>query len=149
MTTYFYPETPPENNIVTQAVIRLCEARGLPVIAPNTYGHNPPANAQEYDDITKVAWPSGLDANESVILGPRPAGYPEWRDVVEEMHKINAEGVYFTYQRLRKRAYPDVGQYLDAFVKGDENAMEQYKLDCLAVKESIPKKEELLPPHMA
>lgn len=45
------------------------------------------------------------------------------------------------YYRKRLYSYPEVGEFLDAWVKGDENAMEEYKQKCLEVKAKFPKPE--------
>lgn len=43
------------------------------------------------------------------------------------------------YYRKRLYSYPELGEFVDAYVKGDENAMEEYKQKCLAVKAKYPK----------
>lgn len=40
---------------------------------------------------------------------------------------------------LRVKAYPPIGDYLDMVVKGDEKAIDKYKLNCLGVKAKYPK----------
>jgi hypothetical protein len=45
------------------------------------------------------------------------------------------------YVRQRLTAYPELGQFVDAWVKGDEAALEEYRQDCLAVKAKYPKPE--------
>lgn len=44
-----------------------------------------------------------------------------------------------TYQELRVMAYPPVSEYLDAVVKGDQDQIDKYIADCLAVKAKYPK----------
>jgi hypothetical protein len=150
--TYFYSDepNPPEINVLVHAVLKYCEDHNisLPYGGPTCHGHFSPQTEEEFNDISIVGWPTGFDATGTTILGPRPANMPTWQQVVEYMHRHHKEGIYYQYQQDRKRNYPDVGQYLDAFVKGDEAAMERYKADCLAVKESIPKPVDV-PPHLA
>lgn len=50
---------------------------------------------------------------------------------------FNAEDYY----RKRLYSYPEVGEFLDAWVKGDEAALEEYKQKCLEVKAKFPKPE--------
>jgi hypothetical protein len=44
-----------------------------------------------------------------------------------------------TYVDKRSFAYPPIGEYLDAIVKGDNEQLQKYINDCLAVKQQIPK----------
>ena len=43
------------------------------------------------------------------------------------------------YQRNRSKEYPDFREYLDGIVKGDNNQVQKYINDCLAVKAKYPK----------
>ncbi len=43
------------------------------------------------------------------------------------------------YGFKRKQEYPPAGEFLDAWVKGDDQAMERYREACLAVKAKYPK----------
>jgi len=45
------------------------------------------------------------------------------------------------YVRQRIMHYPELGEFVDAWVKGDTNAMEEYKQKCLAIKAKYPKPE--------
>lgn len=47
----------------------------------------------------------------------------------------------FTYQRQRAAEYPPVTDYVDGVVKGDQNQINKYIADCLAVKAKYPKPE--------
>jgi hypothetical protein len=55
--------------------------------------------------------------------------------------KQQAEFEANDYYRKRLYSYPELGEFVDAYVKGDENAMEEYKQKCLAVKAKYPKPE--------
>lgn len=44
-----------------------------------------------------------------------------------------------TYSELRAVAYPDFRDYLDGVVKGDQDQINKYIADCLAVKAQYPK----------
>jgi hypothetical protein len=43
------------------------------------------------------------------------------------------------YYRKRINSYPEVGEFVDAWVKGDGNALEEYRRKCLEVKAKYPK----------
>lgn len=43
------------------------------------------------------------------------------------------------YFRQRLMAYPELGEFIDAWVKKDEEALEEYRQKCLAVKAKYPK----------
>jgi len=43
------------------------------------------------------------------------------------------------YQRDRANEYPDFKDYLDGIVKGDQQQIDKYIADCLAVKAKYPK----------
>lgn len=43
------------------------------------------------------------------------------------------------YEELRVAEYPPMAEYLDAIVKGDVEAEEEYKRKCLEVKAKYPK----------
>ena len=45
------------------------------------------------------------------------------------------------YEELRVAEYPPMEDYLDAIVKGDTEAEEEYKRKCLEVKAKYPKEE--------
>ena len=51
---------------------------------------------------------------------------------IQEINKLN-------YKEFRKNAYPPMDVYLDAVVKGDQEAIDKYIADCKAVKEKYPK----------
>ena len=76
------------------------------------------------DDIIK-----NLDGT-SITL---PTNIEEKR--AELIQEYNAKN----YQRKRKLEYPPITDYLDAVVKGDEEAIQEYIDKCLAVKAKYPK----------
>jgi len=43
------------------------------------------------------------------------------------------------YYRKRIYSYPEIGEFLDAWVKNDQTALEEYRQKCLAVKAKYPK----------
>lgn len=52
-----------------------------------------------------------------------------------------AEIAKMDYVRQRLTEYPELGEFVDAWVKNDTNALEEYRQKCLAVKEKFPKPE--------
>ncbi len=58
----------------------------------------------------------------------------------ENYEKQRAEEIAkMDYVRQRLTAYPELGEFVDAWVKNDEAALEEYRQKCLAVKEQFPK----------
>jgi hypothetical protein len=43
------------------------------------------------------------------------------------------------YVRQRLMSYPELGEFIDAWVKSDQEALEEYRQKCLAVKAKYPK----------
>lgn len=43
------------------------------------------------------------------------------------------------YYRKRLYSYPPLGDFVDAWVKGDDSALEEYRQKCLEVKAKYPK----------
>jgi hypothetical protein len=43
------------------------------------------------------------------------------------------------YYRKRIYSYPEVGEFLDAWVKNDQTALEEYRQKCLEIKLQFPK----------
>lgn len=43
------------------------------------------------------------------------------------------------YYRKRLYSYPELGEFVDAWVKNDQAALEEYRRKCLAVKAKFPK----------
>lgn len=58
-----------------------------------------------------------------------------------EITKRNSEQLFDSQDYYRKRlySYPPIGEFIDAFIKGDAAAMEEYKKECFAVKAKYPK----------
>ena len=57
--------------------------------------------------------------------------------------RMASKGIPLVPEYLVKRsaAYPDVTEFLDAWVKDDQDALENYRKKCLAVKAKFPKPE--------
>ena len=77
---------------------------------------------------------------------PVPEGLVEISKVeAERIGKENyekaraAEIAQMDYVRQRLTAYPELGEFVDAWVKNDQAALEEYRQKCLAVKAQFPK----------
>lgn len=57
--------------------------------------------------------------------------------VVHE-ERVQQELAEADYVRQRLMSYPEIGEFLDAWVKKDEKALEEYRQKCLAVKAKYP-----------
>jgi len=61
---------------------------------------------------------------------------------IEINHKFNELKTAYIdaeYQRSRSSEYPPLEDFADAWVKNDEQALEEYRQKCLAVKAKYPK----------
>jgi hypothetical protein len=87
----------------------------------------------------KAAWSligddwSGLQWDDLIQSKPTEA------ELDAETVRVQAEYASQNYQRLRAVEYPPMADYLDAVVKGDQEAIQEYIDVCLAVKAKYPK----------
>ena len=79
------------------------------------------------DDYSGLTW-----MDESIEV-------PSEESLVAEVARLQAEYDALEYQRLRVHEYPDMADYLDGIVKGDQAQVDAYIAACLAVKEKYPK----------
>lgn len=77
----------------------------------------------------------GQDEDGNDIFETRLVNVYEPVDVSEQMNQWKL----LNYQILREPLYPNQSEYLDAMVKGDDLAIQEYKDKCLAVKLKYPK----------
>lgn len=66
---------------------------------------------------------------------------PTKTELEAEIKKLQKEYDDKFYQLQRKEEYPPVEMYLDALVKNDQLAIQEYINTCLAVKNKYPKPE--------
>jgi hypothetical protein len=81
----------------------------------------------DYDEIIKKAEAERLDIDLSDVYHPSEEELAA--DAVNNVH----------IQRIRE--YPPITDFADAWVKQDEDALEEYRQACLAVKAKYPKPE--------
>lgn len=85
-----------------------------------------PANAVDTDTPTvpegkRAKWNNGWVIEDVPQPEPEPAAPP------------------VTYVHKRVMEYPDMTEYLDGIVKGDQAQIDKYIADCLAIKAKYPK----------
>ena len=66
---------------------------------------------------------------------------PTKAEVEAEVARLQKEWEDTDYQRLRAKEYPDVKEYLDGIVKGNQEQIQAYIDQCLEVKAKYPKPE--------
>ena len=59
--------------------------------------------------------------------------------VTKEIKRLQKEYDDAEYQRLRAAEYPNIHDYIDGIVKGDQEQVDAYIAACLAVKAKYPK----------
>jgi len=80
----------------------------------------------ENDDINQITW----------LNGTTPIAK---QTILNKQTELQAEYDSKEYQRDRAKEYPDFKDYLDGIVKGDQEQIDKYIADCLAVKAKYPK----------
>jgi len=71
----------------------------------------------------------------------KPLVCPSKGEVLTEVERLKLEHQRTEYQRLRVAEYPDMKEYLDGVVKGDQQQIQAYIDACLSVKAKYPKPE--------
>jgi tRNA A37 N6-isopentenylltransferase MiaA len=64
---------------------------------------------------------------------------PTEDELLTEVSRLQSEYDALEYQRLRASEYPDMADYIDGIVKGDQEQVDAYVAACLAVKAKYPK----------
>jgi hypothetical protein len=81
------------------------------------------------------------DVYEGVVWLDTETEMPTKEEVTAEAARIKAQKQNEQYKFKRQMEYPRVEEYLDAVVKGDQEAIQAYIDKCLAVKAKYPKPE--------
>ena len=66
-------------------------------------------------------------------------GEAENQGTLNSENRFQTELKSMDYVNQRLISYPEIGEFLDAWVKDDEVALEEYRQKCLAVKAKYPK----------
>lgn len=91
-----------------------------------------------YADENNIVFAYEADGSQDAYIGnKRPITLAERDELIEQ--RKQAEFNSLDYYRQRLYSYPEIGAFLDAWVKGDETALEEYRQACLAVKAKYPK----------
>jgi len=64
---------------------------------------------------------------------------PTEEELQQKLIELEAEFALLEVRQKRSLEYPDFKNYLDGIVKGDQNQIQKYINDCLAVKAKYPK----------
>jgi len=78
------------------------------------------------NDINEITWHNGTTPIAK-------------QTILNKQKELIAEYQANEYKRQRANEYPDFKEYLDGIVKGDNEQIEKYINDCLAVKAKYPK----------
>lgn len=68
---------------------------------------------------------------------------PTNEEILAEEQRLIQLSKLLEYKQKRMHEYPKFAEFLDAWVKNDEQALEEYRQKCIAVKEKYPKPEGL------
>lgn len=89
-----------------------------------------PMSEETVEDVVKIYAPIGTWIEENA----------ERKSVtVGEAGQIAIEETNPTYQDFRRSDYPNIYDYIDGVVKGDQEQIDTYIAECKAVKERHPK----------
>jgi hypothetical protein len=96
---------------------------------------------KHYKDSQGNVYAYEADGSQDHLI--KPGLIPIQANEVEPLVRAKQEADFAKQDYYRKRiySYPELGEFVDAWVKGDENAMEEYKQKCLEVKAKYPKPE--------
>tara|TARA_R110002051_G_scaffold320200_1_gene405212 strand:- start:864 stop:1160 length:297 start_codon:yes stop_codon:yes gene_type:complete len=82
---------------------------------------------QEFDVNESLTW---IDCPDACVAG-------RWELVDGVPKEIEKPTLDYSFQRIRE--YPPMSDYLDGVVKNDQDQIDKYITDCLAVKNKFPK----------
>jgi len=95
---------------------------------------------KHYVDENNIVFAYESDGSQDYLIGNKRPITLEERDALVEKKK-QEDFDKEDYYRKRLYSYPEIGAFLDAWVKGDESALEEYRQACLEVKAKYPKPE--------
>lgn len=88
-----------------------------------------------------ASWELFGDNYSGIIWHSDDIPKPTEQEVMTLVSQLKTEYNNNAYQRNRAKEYPDVKEYLDGVVKGDQEQIQAYIDACLAVKAKYPKPE--------
>jgi hypothetical protein len=96
---------------------------------------------KHYKDSQGNVYAYAADGSQDDLI--KPELIPIKDSEVEELVRAKQQAAFDAQDYYRKRinSYPEMGEFVDAWVKGDEQALEDYRQKCLEVKAKYPKPE--------
>lgn len=96
---------------------------------------------KHYKDSQNNVYGYAIDGSQDQLIKPglTPIEDHEIEPLIDA--KQQAEFEKNDYYRKRLYSYPELGEFVDAWVKGDDLALEEYRQKCLEVKSKYPKPE--------
>lgn len=91
-----------------------------------------------YKDSNNVIYAYELDGSQDDLIGDKIEITKEEVDAIN-LAKLQVDFNLLTYAEKRIREYPDLRDYLDGIVKGDQAQIQAYIDACMAVKAKYPK----------
>ena len=98
---------------------------------------------KHYKDASGKLYGFAADGSQNHLI---PSGLIEVTKTEVESHGVlnynkqrEEELAGMDYYRQRLMNYPELGEFIDAWVKKDDTALEEYRQKCLAVKTKYPK----------
>lgn len=79
------------------------------------------------------------DMDYSTLVFANDVEKPSEEEINYKFIELKTQFNNAEYQRLRAPEYPPIEDFADAWVKNDEQALEDYRQKCLAVKAKYPK----------
>jgi hypothetical protein len=94
-----------------------------------------------YKDTQGKTYAYEADGSQDHLIKPELT--PIQASEVESLVRARQEAEFNAQDYYRKRinSYPELGEFVDAWVKNDTEALEEYRQKCLEVKRKYPKPE--------
>jgi flagellar biosynthesis/type III secretory pathway chaperone len=89
------------------------------------------------DKNNNIHWLDSEKDSQSLPEGSVESSKEEVIEIINTQKKIAFNAL--SYKEKRRAEYPSVRDYLDGLVKGDQEQIDKYISDCLAVKQKYPK----------
>jgi hypothetical protein len=95
---------------------------------------------KHYKDENNKVWAYPLDGSQDHLI-PSHFTLIKSDDELRQLKDKTAEDNFNELDWYRKRifSYPEIGLFLDAWVKNDQVALEEYRQKCLEIKAKFPK----------
>lgn len=93
---------------------------------------------KHYIDNTGTVFAYELDGSQDHLIGDKT---PITLEQIAELNKQKQQDAFnaLSYAEKRVQEYPPITDYVDGVVKGDQEQIDKYITDCLAVKAKYPK----------